>query len=91
LSGSSAHDARMTKTRRKKSPQPCPKCGSHEIVPIMYGLPGGPEVMEAAKQGKIALGGCCIGERDPQKHCNACGTEFEFRSLQATTRHRLKK
>ena len=77
LSGSSAHDARMTKTRRKKSPQPCPKCGSLDVVPILYGLPG-PKGMEEGDRGKIFLGGCCVGESDPRKHCKACGTEFDL-------------
>jgi hypothetical protein len=48
-------------------------------------------MMDAAKKGKIALGGCCVGDRDPQKQCKACGTEFDFRRLQATRRPRLKK
>jgi hypothetical protein len=42
----------MTKKRQRKGPKSCPKCGSLEVVPIFYGLPGGPEVMEAAKEGK---------------------------------------
>ena len=56
----------------------------------MYGYPM-PEAMAAANEGKIKLGGCLVGERDPQKHCKACGTEFDFRPLQATRRPRLKK
>jgi len=90
LSGSSAHARRMMKTRPNRTPKRCPKCGSHEIVPIMYGYPM-PEAMAAANEGKIKLGGCLVGERDPQKHCKACGTEFDFRPLQATRRPRLKK
>jgi hypothetical protein len=80
----------MTKKPQRKSPEACPKCGSLDIVPIMYGLPG-PEAMEAAEQGRIALGGCCVGERDPQKQCNSCGTRFDFRPLRVATRARAKK
>jgi hypothetical protein len=69
----------MKKTRQKKSPQACPKCGSLDVVPIMYGLPT-QKAMDEADRGKIFLGGCCIGERDPQKHCKACGEEFHFRA-----------
>lgn len=90
MSGSSAHDIRMTKTQRKKSPETCPECESLEVVPILYGYPM-PEAMAAANEGKIELGGCLVGERDPQRHCKACGTEFDFRPLQATQRPRLKK
>jgi hypothetical protein len=67
----------MTKKAQRKSPESCPKCGSLNVVPIYYGLPGGPEVMEAAKQGKIALGGCLVTGSDPQKQCQACGTRFD--------------
>lgn len=84
-------DVSVTKKARRKSPEPCPKCGSLDIVPIFYGLPGGPEVMEAAKEGKIALGGCCVTDHDPQKQCKACGVEFDFRPRQIERRARHKK
>ena len=94
LSGSSAHDIRMTKTQRKKSPETCPECGSLEVVPIIYGYPG-PEVMDAvmdaARKGEIVVGGCVVGDRNPQKQCKACGRKFDLRPLQATRRPRLKK
>ena len=81
----------MTKKPQRKGPKSCPKCGSLDVVPIFYGLPGGPEVMEAAKEGKIALGGCCVTDNDPQKRCKACGTEFAFRPSRATERARREK
>jgi len=81
----------MTKKRPRKSPEPCPKCGSLDIVPIFYGLPGGPEVMEAANQGKIALGGCCVTDHDPQKQCKVCGTQFDLRPPRVTERARREK
>lgn len=80
----------MTKKAQRKSRKPCPKCGSLDIVPIMYGLPG-PEGMEAARDGKIALGGCCVTDHDPRKRCKACGTEFDFRPSRVTEPTRLKK
>jgi hypothetical protein len=55
----------------------------------MYGLPG-PEMMEAANQGKIALGGCVVGDRDPQKECKACGAQFDFQPLQISKRPQRK-
>ena len=70
------------KKRPKKSPKLCPRCGSLDVVPILYGYPM-PETMAAANEGKIELGGCCIGERDPRKHCKACGERFDFRRLRA--------
>jgi hypothetical protein len=77
----------MTKKLQRKGPEPCPQCGSLDIVPIMYGLPG-PEAMEAAEQGKIALGGCCVSDHDPQKQCKACGAQFDFQPLQDSRQRR---
>jgi hypothetical protein len=74
----------MTKTTRKRAPGPCPKCGSLDVVPILYGYPL-PEAMAAADEGKIALGGCCVGERDPRKYCNACGEAFDFPPMRRRT------
>ncbi len=79
-----------TRKRKKKSPEACPKCGSLDVVPILYGLPGGPEVMEEAEQGKIALGGCLVTDSDPQKECKACGAQFDFQPLQVARRARRK-
>ena len=48
----------------------CPACGSSEVVPILYGLPG-PEAMEAARAGRVILGGC---EPHAVTHaCRSCG------------------
>jgi hypothetical protein len=60
----------------KKRGKACPKCGSLDVVPIMYGYPM-PEAMEAAERGEIELGGCCVTADDPQKHCKACGERFD--------------
>ena len=57
--------------------KPCPKCGSLDVVPILYGYPM-PETMAKANRGLIALGGCCVSESDPRKHCNACGEAFDW-------------
>ena len=80
----------MTKKRPRKSPEPCPKCGSLDIVPIMYGLPG-PEAGFAVGQGKIILGGCLVTGSDPQKQCKVCGAQFDFQPLRVATRARAKK
>jgi hypothetical protein len=90
LSGSSPQDVLMTKKQKIKGPEPCPKCGSLDVVPIMYGLPS-LEAMDEETRGKIFLGGCVVGDRDPQKHCKACGTEFDPRPSRAARQPRLKK
>ena len=67
----------MPKKRPKRSPAPCPRCGGLDVVRIVYGLPM-QELVDLANQGKVALGGCIVTGNDPQKHCNACGFEFDL-------------
>lgn len=59
----------------------CPKCGSQNIVKIIYGYPTA-KTMKKAEKGKIKLGGCCISENDPTRHCKDCGKNFLKRSAQ---------
>jgi hypothetical protein len=40
-------------------------------VPILYGYPM-EGAMEAARQGKIKLGGCIVRDDNPRKQCKAC-------------------
>ena len=49
----------------------CPDCGSSDLVSIVYGLPG-TELFEAAEEGRVAIGGCVIGEDDPTETCRTC-------------------
>ena len=37
----------------------CPKCGSDQVIPVLYGLPS-KEAMEAGRRGELAFGGCCL-------------------------------
>ncbi len=53
----------------------CPECGSTDIVPIAYGLPG-QELVEAADRGEVILGGCIVWDNAPNLHCKACGTQW---------------
>lgn len=56
----------------------CPNCQSAEVLPIMYGLPG-PELLQEAKEGKVALGGCEITGDDPLWFCRSCGHRWRGR------------
>lgn len=58
----------------------CPACGSTETVKILYGMPTY-EAFQASERGEIALGGCCVTENDPSRHCNNCGQDFGGRDL----------
>ena len=53
----------------------CPSCGTSQVLPIVYGLPG-PELAEEARLGKVVLGGCVITGEDPEWRCAKCGREF---------------
>ncbi len=51
----------------------CPECSSGDVAEIVY------EYMHIDKRlqkelddGRISLGGCCIGPSDPRWRCNAC-------------------
>jgi len=52
----------------------CPKCGSKEAIPIVYGLPIS-ELGMKAKEGKVKLGGCCVDNYAPEYYCKDC--EYE--------------
>jgi hypothetical protein len=61
----------------KKTPPPCPSCGSNKVVPILFGYPT-EEAFEEAARGEIVLGGCCImGDgSDPKWQCLQCDDAF---------------
>ena len=50
---------------------PCPACGSMEVVPVIFGLPG-PDLVERARRGEVTLGGC-MPVPDVDGRCKACG------------------
>jgi hypothetical protein len=45
----------------------CPRCGL-EAIPVVYGYPSS-ELREAVEQGSLALGGCLVGDGDPEWTC----------------------
>jgi hypothetical protein len=49
----------------------CPRCGSRDVVRVVYGLPT-PELFEAADEGRVILGGC-DPFRWPTHACRSCG------------------
>ena len=61
--------------KQMESNQPkCTKCGLNtSVIPIIYGKPAH-SLIEAADQGKVKLGGCCV---DNKKHyCKTCKHSF---------------
>ena len=53
----------------------CPECGSHDVLPIVYGLPT-PETEQRAMMGELVLGGCVIFGSDPDMSCGSCGARW---------------
>ncbi len=52
----------------------CPRCGSEELIPILYGVPYfSDEMQRRIKNKQLYLGGIYKSEVDPQLHCNDCG------------------
>ena len=65
-----------------REPQECPSCGNRTLVELVFGMPG-PELFEAADQGDLVLGGCCITPTlacdSPDLTCTTCNwTGFEL-------------
>lgn len=52
-------------------PDPCPACGSHDVVHVVYGMPT-PDGMENLASWEI-MGGCVIFPESPTRRCNSCG------------------
>ncbi|MCQ2540291.1 MAG: metallophosphoesterase [Acetatifactor sp.] len=52
----------------------CPKCGSKQVIPLLYGRPAA-HILEEAEKGNIKLGGCMIEEVEggvPNRYCKEC-------------------
>ena len=56
---------------QKRATYKYPNCDSRNIVPIIYRMPGW-ELQEKEMKGKIQLGGCCLEEDSPDRHCDDC-------------------
>ena len=54
----------------------CPKCGSEEYIPIVYGRPNA-ELQEKAERGEVILGGCVVSPDSNLFRCKDCGTDYK--------------
>jgi hypothetical protein len=66
--------ARANRVKNIDTRSTCPDCGG-ALIPVCYGMPSR-GMMEASMRGEIALGGCCITDRDPDVECPACERRF---------------
>ena len=55
---------------------PCPKCKSLKIIPIIYGMPDF-ELAKDEEKGRAVLGGCVVEKNDPTYHCKECKHEWK--------------
>ncbi len=53
----------------------CPKCGSEEYIPIVYGKPS-QQGIEKSQRGEIILGGCIVDANKKRKACKKCGEHY---------------
>jgi hypothetical protein len=58
-------------THQNSMSSSCPQCGAAEVVPIIYGFPG-PQLVEEAERGEVALGECRVSDDDPKWCCQQC-------------------
>ena len=59
---------------KETDPLSCPRCASHKVVPIVYGLM---EFNPRAVGKTMWLGGCCIAVgSSPAWHCSICAYEW---------------
>lgn len=56
----------------------CPKCGSSNVVSMIYGFPSNNKELEnQLENNEVALGGCVFDpDSHDEWHCNECGFEF---------------
>ncbi len=53
----------------------CPRCGSRDVLHIVYGLPS-EEMVEESIVGRVALGGCAVWPGSPNRTCQNCGHDW---------------
>lgn len=61
----------------------CPACGEKAGVNIKYGMPSH-EAFEASEREEVALGGCVIGDNDPERRCLKCEHEWRIKRRKPT-------
>ncbi|MFW7340011.1 hypothetical protein V0R37_00515 [Pollutimonas sp. H1-120] len=64
-----------------QNPTACPRCNHSPVAEILYGFPNFEDesLKMAVNEGRVALGGCVMGEAQPTWKCSNCGLDI-FRS-----------
>ena len=75
--GSGNRDNKSGRVIRDRKPRRCPKCKHYPLANILYGMPTfDDELEQKIKEGRIAIGGCCVSFDDPAWVCSKCGLEI---------------
>lgn len=56
---------------------PCPRCGSRSVVPILYGRPN-PATTALSARGLVELADIVFGDGRPSSRCRACGNAWHL-------------
>ena len=62
----------------------CPRCGSGDVWPIVYGMPDPDSVARGGWDG-LVMGGCVVDPDNPTRACQACHHRWQHPGDQATT------
>ncbi|MCL5035852.1 MAG: hypothetical protein M1269_01930 [Chloroflexi bacterium] len=67
----------MAKKGWEKEKPACPKCGSKEVIPILYGYLS-KEAWEMEDAGEVEFGGLDLdNDNNPGWHCKKCGNRWK--------------
>jgi hypothetical protein len=69
--------------KRNRKPRKCSECGSKRIANIQYGMPAFSELEQDIELGRVVLGGCLVGDNDPDWQCADCDACF-WREVQGS-------
>lgn len=65
------------RVERPRKPVKCPQCRHRPVAEILYGMPAmDADLEKEMKEGRITIGGCCIGSDDPAWECTGCGLKI---------------
>ena len=74
---------KSTRVEHTHKPKKCPECGQAPLSNILYGMPAFDEAFERKmNEGRVAIGGCCVGDDDPAWECTHCGLKIFQRQVQ---------
>jgi hypothetical protein len=65
-------------------PKRCPRCGSRDLVQVLYGTPAEPSLRRLWERGEVMLRPGRCGDGAPGWACRECGLEYLDMRAEAT-------